>query len=37
MTPADVKEKIDNGANLTQVYTGFIYLGPWMVKKWVSI
>ena len=30
---ADVKEKMDAGASLVQVYTGFIYEGPGMVKK----
>lgn len=29
---ADAKEKLDAGANLVQVYTGFIYEGPGMVK-----
>ena len=30
---ADVKEKMEAGASLVQVYTGFIYEGPGMVKK----
>jgi dihydroorotate dehydrogenase len=29
----DVKEKLDLGTSLVQVYTGFIYEGPFMVKK----
>lgn len=29
----DVKEKLDAGAKLVQVYTGFIYNGPFMIKK----
>lgn len=29
----DVKEKFDNGAALVQVWTGFIYEGPAIVKK----
>jgi dihydroorotate dehydrogenase len=32
-TGADVKEKIDAGASLVQVWTGFIYEGPGIVKK----
>tara|TARA_B100000780_G_scaffold78735_1_gene53369 strand:- start:935 stop:1945 length:1011 start_codon:yes stop_codon:yes gene_type:complete len=32
-TAADAKEKIDAGANLIQLYTGFIYEGPGVVKK----
>jgi len=31
-TADDVKEKLDLGASLVQVYTGFIYEGPGMVK-----
>jgi len=31
-TAADAKEKLDAGADLVQVYTGFIYEGPKMVK-----
>jgi dihydroorotate dehydrogenase len=30
---ADAKEKIDAGASLVQVWTGFIYEGPTIVKK----
>ena len=29
----DAKEKLDAGADLVQIYTGFIYEGPSLVKK----
>ena len=29
----DVKEKLDLGASLVQVYTGLIYEGPGMIKQ----
>ena len=32
-TAADAKEKIDAGASLVQVWTGFIYEGPGIVKN----
>ena len=32
-TGADAKEKLDSGASLIQVWTGFIYEGPAIVKK----
>jgi dihydroorotate dehydrogenase len=32
-TGADAKEKIDAGASLVQVWTGFIYEGPGIVKQ----
>lgn len=32
-TAADAKEKLDAGASLVQVYTGFIYEGPAIAKK----
>lgn len=32
-TAADAQEKLDAGASLVQVYTGFIYEGPTIVKK----
>ena len=32
-TGADAKEKFDSGASLVQVWTGFIYEGPGIVKK----
>jgi dihydroorotate dehydrogenase len=33
MSPADAVEKIKAGANLIQIYTGYIYNGPGFVKK----
>lgn len=33
MTPEDAVEKINAGANLLQLYTGFIYEGPVLVKR----
>ena len=32
-TAADAWEKLTAGARLLQVYTGWIYEGPWMVKR----
>ena len=32
-TGTDAKEKIDAGASLVQVWTGFIYEGPGIVKQ----
>ncbi|GAC1460907.1 MAG: hypothetical protein NVSMB70_06690 [Chamaesiphon sp.] len=32
-TPEDAWEKISAGASLIQVYTGWIYEGPWMVRR----
>ncbi|MEO7308332.1 MAG: dihydroorotate dehydrogenase (quinone), partial [Ferruginibacter sp.] len=32
-TGTDAKEKIDAGASLVQVWTGFIYEGPGIVKS----
>lgn len=32
-TPEDAKEKLDAGASLIQLYTGFIYEGPGLVKR----
>lgn len=32
-SPADAKEKLDAGADLIQIYTGFIYEGPAIVKR----
>jgi dihydroorotate dehydrogenase len=31
----DVREKMEAGADLVQVYTGFIYEGPGMVRRLV--
>ncbi len=33
MTPEDAVERIKAGATLVQLYTGFIYGGPWLIKK----
>ena len=33
MTPSDAVEKLQAGADLVQVYTGFIYEGPGFIKK----
>jgi dihydroorotate dehydrogenase len=33
MTPEDAIEKLDAGASLVQIYTGFIYEGPVLMKK----
>ena len=33
MTPADAVEKLQAGADLIQVYTGFIYEGPEFIKR----
>lgn len=32
-SPEDAKEKLDAGADLIQIYTGFIYEGPGLVKR----
>ncbi|WP_199118479.1 quinone-dependent dihydroorotate dehydrogenase [Pedobacter sp. ASV28] len=32
-TPEDAKEKLDAGASLVQLYTGFIYEGPGLIKR----
>ena len=32
-TSEDAREKLDAGASLVQVWTGFIYEGPAIVKK----
>jgi len=32
-TAEDALEKIDAGADLVQVYTGFIYEGPMLIKS----
>lgn len=33
MSPADAIEKLDAGASLVQIYSGFIYEGPGIVKR----
>lgn len=35
-TPEDAWEKIIAGASILQIYTGWIYQGPWMVKEVLS-
>ena len=32
-SPADAQEKLDAGASLVQLYTGFIYEGPGLIKR----
>jgi len=32
MTPEDALEKLEAGASLVQLYTGFVYEGPNLVK-----
>jgi dihydroorotate dehydrogenase len=34
---SDVKEKLKAGAKLVQIYTGFIYEGPFIVKKLIKL
>jgi dihydroorotate dehydrogenase len=31
-SPQDAKDKLDAGASLVQLYTGFIYEGPWLIR-----
>lgn len=33
MSPADVREMLDAGASLVQLYTGYVYEGPSLVKQ----
>ena len=33
MTPEDAIEKLEAGASLVQVYTGFIYQGPSFARR----
>ncbi|HEX6224928.1 MAG TPA: dihydroorotate dehydrogenase (quinone), partial [Chryseolinea sp.] len=33
MTTSDALEKIEAGADLIQIYTGFVYEGPGFVKR----
>jgi dihydroorotate dehydrogenase len=30
---ADAIEKLEAGASLVQIYTGFVYEGPWLIKN----
>jgi len=32
----DANEKINRGAGLIQIYTGFVYQGPWIVKSIIN-
>lgn len=32
----DAFSKLEAGANLVQIYSGFIYKGPWQVKNWIA-
>ena len=36
MTGADAREKIDAGASLVQLYTGFVYSGPALIRETTS-
>ena len=33
MTPEDAKEMLDAGASLVEIYSGFIYEGPALIKR----
>ena len=33
MSVSDYQEKIDSGADLVQIYTGFIFKGPKLIKE----
>ena len=33
MSPEDAKEMMDAGASLVEIYTGFIYEGPGLIKR----
>lgn len=37
MTSADYLEKLDKGANLVQIYTGFIFAGPKLIKDILNL
>jgi dihydroorotate dehydrogenase len=36
MDAASAKEKLDAGANLVQIYTGFVYHGPELIRDIVG-
>jgi len=36
MHPDDAKRRLDNGATLIQLYTGLIYQGPALVKRFLE-
>ena len=33
MSPEDAKEMIDAGASLVEIYSGFVYEGPALIKR----
>ena len=33
MSPAQAQDMLDAGASLVEIYTGFIYEGPALIKK----
>ncbi len=33
MTGKDAREKLEAGARLIQIYTGFVYKGPTLIKE----
>jgi dihydroorotate dehydrogenase len=35
-TAADARERLDSGASLVQVYTGFVYRGPRLIREITS-
>jgi dihydroorotate dehydrogenase len=37
MSASDYKEKIDAGADLVQIYTGFIFKGPELVEELINL
>ena len=37
MTPEQAQEMLDAGASLLEIYTGFIYEGPALVRKMVKL
>ncbi|NIS30515.1 MAG: quinone-dependent dihydroorotate dehydrogenase, partial [Actinobacteria bacterium] len=37
MTLADARERLDAGASLVQLYTGFVYCGPQLVRDIAAI
>ncbi len=36
MSPEDAREKLEAGADLVQIYTGFVYEGPGLVRRMVE-
>jgi dihydroorotate dehydrogenase len=37
MDAASAKEKFDAGASLVQIYTGFVYRGPQLIREIASL